>query len=43
MLITCGVFAFCINIIGGILEDMMKNEREITKKTLAINTYMRSL
>lgn len=41
MLISCGIFAFCINIIGGIFEDMINNERNIKKKMLTINKYMK--
>ena len=40
-LISCGIFAFCINMIGGIFEDMMNNERDIRKKLIAINDYMK--
>jgi hypothetical protein len=40
MLCTCGVFAFGINTIGVVFEDLIENEKLIKKKMSIINKYM---
>ena len=40
MLFTCGVFAFAINTIGVVFEDLIAQEKQLKDKMSAINQYM---
>lgn len=40
MLTSCGFFAYCINKIGAIFEQLQEEENEINKNLYVINNYM---
>lgn len=42
VLMTCGVFAYILNAIGVIFEDLGKKEKDINIKSYIINSYMKN-